>query len=147
MAEISKTNKKGLNLPEHYDPSFDKLKENMTIIDELLQKSVPNDVIDETSISEQEPNINNLLTWILDNVLMNFIFINIIDYKEIISGNHDIKRIAGRLCCPACFNRCGNRSCLNTETDLTRIRTCFSSCRIRTGSSLRCLIHQFRKSD
>ena len=28
-------------------------------------------------------NINNLLTWILDNILMNFIFINIINYKKI----------------------------------------------------------------
>lgn len=59
MAEISKTNKKGLNLPEHYDPSFDKLKENMTIIDELLQKSVPNDV---TSDTEEEMDLNSLVT-------------------------------------------------------------------------------------
>lgn len=59
MAEISKTPKKGLSLPEHYDPSVDKLRENMTLIDSLLQQANPNDL---SSISDGESNINTLTT-------------------------------------------------------------------------------------
>lgn len=59
MAEISKTPKKGLSLPEHYDPSVDKLRENMTLIDSLLQKANPNDL---SSINDGESNINTLTT-------------------------------------------------------------------------------------
>lgn len=59
MSNINKTLNKGLNLPEHYDPSVEKLRENMNIIDSLLQKSVPNDL---QTTSDGEDNINNLVT-------------------------------------------------------------------------------------
>ena len=59
MAEISKTPKKGLSLPEHYDPSVDKLRENMTLIDSILQKANPNDL---PSLSDGESSINTLTT-------------------------------------------------------------------------------------
>lgn len=59
MAEISKTPKKGLSLPEHYDPSVDKLRENMTLIDSLLQQANPNDL---SSINDGESSINTLTT-------------------------------------------------------------------------------------
>lgn len=59
MSDINKTLNKGLNLPEHYDPSVEKLRENMNIIDSLLQKSVPNDL---QTTSDGEDNINNLVT-------------------------------------------------------------------------------------
>lgn len=59
MSDINKTLNKGLNLPEHYDPSVEKLRENMNIIDSLLQKSVPNDL---QTTSDGEDNINNLIT-------------------------------------------------------------------------------------
>lgn len=59
MAEISKTPKKGLSLPEHYDPSVEKLRENMALIDSLLQKANPNDL---SSINDGESNINTLTT-------------------------------------------------------------------------------------
>lgn len=59
MAEISKTPKKGLSLPEHYDPSVDKLRENMALIDFLLQQANPNDL---SSINDGESSINTLTT-------------------------------------------------------------------------------------
>lgn len=46
MAEISKTPKKGLSLPDHYDPSMEKIRDNMTLIDSILQKANPNDLTD-----------------------------------------------------------------------------------------------------
>lgn len=61
MAEISKTPKKGLSLPEHYDPSVEKLRENMALIDALLQKANPNDLSSITD-SNAESNINTLTT-------------------------------------------------------------------------------------
>ena len=57
MSNINKTLNKELNLPEHYDPSVEKLRENMNIIDSLLQKAVPNDL---QTLSDGESNINNL---------------------------------------------------------------------------------------
>ena len=59
MAEISKTPKKGLSLPEHYDPSVEKLRENMALIDSILQKANPNDL---SSVSDGESDINALTT-------------------------------------------------------------------------------------
>lgn len=59
MAEISKTPKKGLNLPGHFDPSVDKLRENMSLIDSLLQRANPNDL---SSKDDGESNINTLTT-------------------------------------------------------------------------------------
>lgn len=59
MAKVSKTPKKGLSLPEHYDPSVDKLRENMTLIDSLLQRANPNDL---SSVNDGESNINTLTT-------------------------------------------------------------------------------------
>ena len=61
MAEISKTPKKGLSLPEHYDPSVDKLRENMTLIDSLLQQANPNDLSSITD-TNAESNVNSLLS-------------------------------------------------------------------------------------
>lgn len=61
MAEISKTPKKGLSLPEHYDPSMEKLRNNMELIDSLLQKSNPNDLTDIND-SNGEYNLNTLTT-------------------------------------------------------------------------------------
>lgn len=44
MAEIKKTTNFGLGLPEHFDPSVDKMSENMNIIDSALFKSIPSKV-------------------------------------------------------------------------------------------------------
>ena len=59
MADITKTNHKGLGLPKHFDPSMEQMKKNMEVIDDILQKAVPNDL---TSITDAnaEPNINAL---------------------------------------------------------------------------------------
>ena len=59
MADITKTNHKGLGLPKHFDPSMEQMKRNMEVIDDILQKAVPNDL---TSITDTnaEPNINTL---------------------------------------------------------------------------------------
>lgn len=59
MADITKTNHKGLGLPKHFDPSMEQMKKNMEVIDDILQKAVPNDL---TSITDTnaEPNINAL---------------------------------------------------------------------------------------
>lgn len=59
MADITKTNHKGLGLPKHFDPSMEQMKKNMEVIDDILQKAVPNDL---TSISDAnaEPSINAL---------------------------------------------------------------------------------------
>lgn len=59
MADITKTNHKGLGLPKHFDPSMEQMKKNMEVIDDILQKAVPNDL---TSITDAnaEPNINTL---------------------------------------------------------------------------------------
>lgn len=59
MADITKTNHKGLGLPKHFDPSMEQMKKNMEVIDDILQKAVPNDL---TSITDAnaEPSINAL---------------------------------------------------------------------------------------
>ena len=41
MGYIEKSKFKGLNLPDHFDPSMAKMRENMEIIDSLLNKAVP----------------------------------------------------------------------------------------------------------
>lgn len=41
MGDLDKSAFKKLNLPDHYDPSMEKMKENMEIIDEVLNKAVP----------------------------------------------------------------------------------------------------------
>lgn len=60
MADIAKTKYKGLGLPKHFDPSVEALMKNMGVIDDILQKAVPNDL---TSITDAnaEPNINALV--------------------------------------------------------------------------------------
>lgn len=59
MVDIAKTKHKGLGLPKHFDPSVEALRENMGVIDDILQKAVPNDL---TSITDAnaEPSINAL---------------------------------------------------------------------------------------
>lgn len=59
MADITKTKHKGLGLPKHFDPSMEQMKKNMEVLDDILQKAVPNDL---TSITDTnaEPNINAL---------------------------------------------------------------------------------------
>lgn len=59
MADIAKTTHKGLGLPEHFDPSMEQMKKNMEVIDDILQKAVPNDL---TSITDAngESNANTL---------------------------------------------------------------------------------------
>ena len=59
MADITKTNHKGLGLPKHFDPSMEQMKKNMEVIDDILQKAVPNDL---TSITDAngESNANTL---------------------------------------------------------------------------------------
>ena len=59
MADITKTNHKGLGLPKHFDPSMEQMKKNMEVIDDILQKAVPNDL---TSITDTngEKNANTL---------------------------------------------------------------------------------------
>ena len=59
MADIAKTNHKGLGLPKHFDPSMEQMKKNMEVIDDILQKAVPNDL---ASTSEGEASINALVT-------------------------------------------------------------------------------------
>ena len=59
MADITKTNHKGLGLPKHFDPSMEQMKKNMEVIDDILQKAVPNDL---ASDSEGEASINALTT-------------------------------------------------------------------------------------
>lgn len=44
MGEIKKTKNFGLGLPEHFDPSVDKMSQNMELIDSALFKSVPSTV-------------------------------------------------------------------------------------------------------
>lgn len=59
MADITKTNHKGLGLPKHFDPAMEQMKKNMEVIDDILQKAVPNDL---ASTSEGEESINALTT-------------------------------------------------------------------------------------
>ena len=40
------------------------------------------------------------------------------DYEEVVSGDHDIKGVAGRLCGTLCSNGSVDSSCLNAQTDL-----------------------------
>ena len=44
MGEIKKTKNFGLGLPEHFDPSVDKMSQNMELIDSALFKSIPSTV-------------------------------------------------------------------------------------------------------
>lgn len=44
MGEIKKTKNFGLGLPEHFDPSVDKMSQNMELIDSALFRSVPSTV-------------------------------------------------------------------------------------------------------
>ena len=44
MGNIEKSKFKKLNLPEHYDPSMEKMRENMEIVDNLLHRAVPEGV-------------------------------------------------------------------------------------------------------
>lgn len=62
MAEINKTKFKGLGLPEHFDPSLDALKQNMNIIDDLLQRSVPNVPQRADGVDGGVTNLNTLTT-------------------------------------------------------------------------------------
>ena len=59
MVDIAKTTHKGLGLPKHFDPSMEQMKKNMEVIDDILQKAVPNDL---TSTSEGESSIDALVT-------------------------------------------------------------------------------------
>lgn len=48
MGEIKRTQNFGLGVPEHFDPSVDKMSENMGIIDSALFKSIPSTLSDLT---------------------------------------------------------------------------------------------------
>lgn len=61
MADIAKTTYKGLGLPKHYDPSVAELMKNMEIVDDILQKAVPNDLTSITDANAQS-SINALTT-------------------------------------------------------------------------------------
>ena len=68
------------------------------------------------------------------------------DYEEVVSGDHDIKGVASRLCGTLCGNGSVDSSCLNAQTDLLGIGTADTSGSVGTTGLLCGLAHQFTES-
>ena len=68
------------------------------------------------------------------------------DYEEVVSGDHDIKGVAGRLRGTLRGNGSIDSSCLNAQTDLLGIGTADTSGSVGTTGLLCGLAHQFTES-